>query len=148
PQSARRRLRSSRRTSATPSGGRSARPARRSLHFFFLILREELERLARLRLLLARDLHLLRRKVRAALGGPLERLPRRATGGELEHARTVGVEPHLRDDLALEVLGRERALEDEDRSERRQVVERGAVRHVCRVVRALLLREELPQRAV
>src|SRR5690348_4422149 len=141
PRNAPRRQRRSRRTRATPTAVPfgSAPALERA--------REVLEGLLRLRLLLAREVDALLREVRAGLGRDLERLARRGPRRELEDARTVRVDPHLRDEPAAEIFGRDAVLEDEDRPEHGEAVEVDP-RRMLRVVGALLLREELPQRAL
>src|SRR5512132_800244 len=109
--------------------------------------REVLQRLLRLRLLLAGEVDALAGEVRPCLCSDLERLVRRGAGRELEHARAVGVDPHLGDEPAPELLWREAQLEHEDRPEDRQVVELDP-RRMLGEVRALLLREELAHRAL
>src|SRR5918997_631129 len=63
------------------------------------LAREELERRPRLGLLLARKIDPVPGEVDARLGGDLDGLVGQALGGELEDARAVRVEPHLRDHL-------------------------------------------------
>ena len=111
-----------------------------------MFLREVLERRPRLRLLLVSRVDALRGEERAGLGGDLERLARLALRRELEDPRAVRIEPHLGDQPAVVALGRVLQLEDEERAEDREVVERDPVGRVLGEERPLLLREELAQR--
>ena len=85
--------------------------------------REVLERLACLRLLLAREIDAVLDEIRPGLGGYLECLRRLAARRQLENPRAVRVDPHLGDEPALEARRDEAQLEDEDRPEDGQVVE-------------------------
>src|SRR5689334_24379968 len=112
----------------------------------FQALGEVLERLARLRLLLAGEVESPACKEGANLGGDLERVGGCASGRELEHSGAVRVDPHLSDEPALELLRREAELQHEDRSEDRKVVEADSVLYVRGEERLLLLGEELADR--
>ena len=105
-------------------------------------LGEELERLARLRLLLAAKVYATSGEKGPRLCSDLERLARSALGRELEDPRSVGIQPHLGDHPAIERFRGELQLEHEDRSENGQVVEREALRGVLVVEGPLLPREQ------
>src|SRR6266516_1111864 len=105
-------------------------------------LREDLERLARLRLLLAAKVYATSGEKGPSLCSDLERLARSALGRELEDPRSVGIQPHLGDHPAIERFRGELQLEHEDRSENGQVVEREALRGVLVVEGPLLPREQ------
>src|SRR4051812_37351599 len=107
---------------------------------------EELQRLASLGLLLAAELQPPRREHATGLGRHLEGLRRRAFGRELEDARSVRVQPHLRDEPAVEPFDHALELEHEDGTERGQLVECDAFGCVARVEPALLFGEELLDR--
>ena len=121
--------------------GRAQPPAGRQL------LREEPERRARLRLLLATEVDAAscpgsraphRRQRSASAGAALRR--------ELEDVRAVGIEPQLGDHLPLQSGWRELDLQHVDRTERHHVVQRDALGRVVVVERPLLLAEELAHR--
>src|SRR6266516_2821425 len=105
-------------------------------------LGEELERLARLRLLLAAKVYATSGEKGPSLCSDLERLARSALGRELEDPRSVGIQPHLGDHPAIERFRGELQLEHEDRSENGQVVEREALRGVLVAEGPLLPREQ------
>src|SRR5262249_48286426 len=107
---------------------------------------EERERGLRLRRRVGREVEAEALEVRARLDRDLEGLGWQALRRELEHGGAVRKEPELGDDPALERRRRERELQDEDRAERSQLVRPDALRRVLGEERALLLREQLPQR--
>jgi hypothetical protein len=104
---------------------------------------EELERDASLRLLLSREAHSLRGEESPRLRSSLERFVGPALRRQFQDRGVVRVEPQLRREPALEAMGRELQLEDEDRAQDREVIQADPVRRVLGVKRSLLLREEL-----
>src|SRR5215207_2579892 len=86
-------------------------------------LREELERPARLRRLLAREVDAVPAEEGSRLRRGAEGVGRLALGRELEDARAIGIQPELRDEPPTEGLRSELELEDQDRPEQGQVVE-------------------------
>ena len=110
------------------------------------LLREELERGLRLRLLLPGEVDAFRREKRARLRSDLERVRGDALRRQLEDPRAVRIEPHLGHVPPAELRGREVQLQDEDRAEYGKPVQLEPGRSAIREEGALLLREELPSR--
>ena len=107
------------------------------------LLREELERGLRLRLLLPGEIDSLRAEEGSRLRRDLERVCSSALRRELEDPRAVGVEPQLRDEPSAELCRPEVQLENEERPQHGELVQLGTGDCVIREERALLLRESL-----
>src|SRR5262245_17597431 len=110
--------------------------------------REVMQGLARLGLLLASRIDAVPRENDPCLCGELECFFGGALHRELQDARSIRVEPQLRDRLASDgFVQLEFGSRDIDRSERRQGVELEPLRRMLRVERALLTREQFTNRS-